>query len=66
MLVVLMTICCREVQFWSSPFGVLEAFWCPEGFVLEVLPEWENFLKIWEIFCYYFIELAYLRLLQCP
>jgi hypothetical protein len=20
------------------------------------LPEWQNFLEIWEIFCYYFIE----------
>jgi hypothetical protein len=45
-LVVLMIICHGEVLFWSSLFGVLKSFYLSG----------ENFLEIWEIFCYYCIE----------
>jgi hypothetical protein len=31
---------------------LVKSVWCPEGFLY---PNQQNFLKIWEIFCYYFI-----------
>jgi hypothetical protein len=43
----LMIICCGEVLFWSSLFGVLEASCIWMG---------NSFFEIWKCFCYYFAE----------
>jgi hypothetical protein len=33
--------------------GLVKSVWCPGG---SLYLNGQNFLKIWEIFCYYFIE----------
>jgi hypothetical protein len=45
-LVVVMIVCHGEDLFWSSLFGVLEAFYL----------NGQLFLEIWDIFCYYLVE----------
>jgi hypothetical protein len=44
--------CFNDNMSWNSPI-LVKFVWCPGGFLNL---NGQNFLKIWEILCYYFIE----------
>jgi hypothetical protein len=46
------TYCFNDNMPWGGSI-LVKSVWCPEGFLYL---NGQNFLKIWEIFCNYFIE----------